>query len=188
MLGRTRPDHRTRNGRPRLHPSGRLPKIDGPTIVCSQAGNVNSGGSDPFVALRQWCDRIGAWLHVDGAFGLWAAAAPSKRALVAGVETADSWATDGHKWLNVPYDTGIAFVRSGAALRETMSISAAYLPGDSRREPFHSSPECPRRARGIELWAALRSLGRSGVEDLVEGCCRHASRFSEGLGPPASTC
>ena len=158
-----------------------LPTIEGPTIVIAQAGNVNSGGSDPFVALREWCDRIGAWLHVDGAFGLWAAAAPSKRALVAGVETADSWATDGHKWLNVPYDSGIAFVRNGASLRATMALSAAYLPDDGRREPFHSTPECSRRARGIELWAALRSLGRSGVAALIEDCCQHASRFAEGL-------
>jgi len=164
----------------------RLPRIDGPTIVCAQAGNVNSGGSDPFSALRAWCDRTGAWLHVDGAFGLWAAASSSKRALVAGVETADSWATDGHKWLNVPYDSGIAFVRDGDALRAAMSISAAYLPdpeGPDRdgRDPFQTSPECSRRARGIELWAALRNLGRSGVEDLVDRCCRHALRFASGL-------
>jgi glutamate/tyrosine decarboxylase-like PLP-dependent enzyme len=124
---------------------------------------------------------MGAWLHVDGAFGLWAAAAPSRRALVAGVETADSWATDGHKWLNVPYDSGIAFVRDGAALRATMSISAPYLPGDGQREPFHNTPECSRRARGIELWAALRELGRSGVAELIEACCRHAKHFAEGL-------
>jgi len=158
-----------------------LPSLSGPTIVCAQAGNVNSGGSDPFTELREWCDGFDAWLHVDGAFGLWAAAAPGRRHLVRGIELADSWATDGHKWLNVPYDSGIAFVRDGAALRNAMSISAAYLPGDSQREPFHTSPECSRRARGVELFATLRELGRSGVADLVERCCRFATRFAQGL-------
>jgi len=158
-----------------------LPELRGPTIVCAQAGNVNSGASDPFPALRRWCDRFGAWLHVDGAFGLWAAAAPTRAGQVAGVECADSWATDAHKWLNVPYDAGIAFVRRPEVLRAAMSIAAAYLPGDARREPFHSSPEFSRRARGIELYAALRSLGRDGVADLVERCCRHAARFAQGL-------
>ena len=120
-------------------------------------------------------------LRESGAYEETLVAAPSRRALVAGVETADSWATDGHKWLNVPYDSGIAFVRNGVALRASMSLSAAYLPDDGRREPFHSTPECSRRARGIELWAALRSLGRSGVAALIEDCCQHASRFAEGL-------
>jgi glutamate/tyrosine decarboxylase-like PLP-dependent enzyme len=159
-----------------------LPKLDGPTIVCAQAGNVNSGGSDPFLALREWCDEFDGWLHIDGAFGLWAAAAPERKHLVRGVECADSWATDGHKWLNVPYDSGIAFVRDGAALSDAMAISSAYLPGASQqREPFHTSPECSRRARGIELYATLRELGRVGVADLVERCCRLASRFADAL-------
>ena len=118
---------------------------------------------------------------MDGAFGLWARASREKRALAHGVEGADSWATDGHKWLNVPYDCGIAFVRDAAALRGAMSISAAYLPGDERREPFHYTPEASRRARGVEVWAALMSLGRQGVEELVDRCCAHAGRFAEGL-------
>lgn len=158
-----------------------LPRLTGPALVCAQAGNVNSGASDPFPALRAWCDTAGAWLHVDGAFGLFAAASPRLRGQVEGVERADSWATDGHKWLNVPYDCGIAFVRDPSALRSAMSTDASYLPTGSVREPFHFSPELSRRARGVELWAALASLGRDGVADLVERCCRHARRFAEGL-------
>jgi glutamate/tyrosine decarboxylase-like PLP-dependent enzyme len=159
----------------------RLPAIDGPAIVCAQAGNVNSGASDPFDALRDWCDGAGAWLHVDGAFGLWAAASPRHRALVRGVERADSWATDAHKWLNVPYDSGIVFVREPGALRAAMASSAAYLPTTPSREPFHYGPELSRRARGVEIVAALRSLGRTGVAALVERCGRHARRFADGL-------
>jgi glutamate/tyrosine decarboxylase-like PLP-dependent enzyme len=158
-----------------------LPRLDGPAIVCAQAGNVNSGASDPFHALRAWCDTAGAWLHVDGAFGLFAAASPRLRASVAGVETADSWATDAHKWLNVPYDCGIVFVRDAEALRGTMAVGATYLPVAAGREPFHFSPELSRRARGVEVWAALRSLGREGVAELVERCCRHAARFAREL-------
>ncbi len=158
-----------------------LPALEGPAIVCAQAGNVNSGACDPFPALRAWCDGENAWLHVDGAFGLFAAASPRLRACVAGVETADSWATDAHKWLNVPYDCGIVFVRDADALRGAMAMSATYLPVAAAREPFHFSPEISRRARGIEVWAALRSLGREGVADLVERCCRHATRFAERL-------
>jgi glutamate/tyrosine decarboxylase-like PLP-dependent enzyme len=124
----------------------------------------------------------GAWVHVDGAFGLWAAAAPSRAPLTAGMTDADSWATDAHKWLNVPYDSGLAFVRNGAALRATMAVSAAYLPAMSdQRNPSDYTPELSRRARGVEIWAALRSLGRTGVADLVERCCRHARRFAAGL-------
>ncbi|RIL04454.1 MAG: aspartate aminotransferase family protein, partial [Proteobacteria bacterium] len=158
-----------------------LPSIAPHSLVCAQAGNVNSGASDPFDALRAWCDGAGAWLHVDGAFGLFAAASPELRAQVAGVESADSWAADAHKWLNTPYDAGVAFVRDADALRGAMSLDAAYLPSAALREPFHWSPELSRRARGVELWAALASLGRAGVADLVERCCRHARRFAEGL-------
>ncbi len=158
-----------------------LPRLTAPSIVCSQAGNVNGGASDPFDALADWCSASGSWLHVDGAFGLWAAATPSLRDQVSGIERADSWATDAHKWLNVPYDSGIAFVKDANALRETMSFDAAYLPVDGPREPFHYSIEASRRARGIEIWAALRSLGRSGVEALIDGCCRHARRFAAGF-------
>jgi glutamate/tyrosine decarboxylase-like PLP-dependent enzyme len=118
---------------------------------------------------------------VDGAFGLWAQAAPQRRYLTAGIEKADSWATDAHKWLNVTYDCGLAFVKDPAALRAAMSISAVYLPQTTRREPLHYTPEASRRARGIEIWATLRSLGRTGVADLIEDNCRMATRFAEKL-------
>jgi glutamate/tyrosine decarboxylase-like PLP-dependent enzyme len=151
------------------------------SLVCAQAGNVNSGAFDPFPVLSDACRRRDAWLHVDGAFGLWALASREKRALAEGVALADSWVTDGHKWLNVPYDCGIVFVRDAEALRNAMSIAAAYLPADGAREPFHYTPEASRRARGVEAWAVLRSLGREGVEALVDRCCGHARRFAEGL-------
>jgi len=155
-----------------------LPRISGPTIICVQAGNVNSGAFDPPLP-----DKGDAWVHVDGAFGLWAAASPARAHLAAGLGHADSWATDAHKWLNVPYDSGLAFVRDANALRSAMSLTdAAYLtPGDAR-EPMHYTPESSRRARGIEVWAALRSLGRNGLAELIERTCRHATRFAEGLG------
>jgi glutamate/tyrosine decarboxylase-like PLP-dependent enzyme len=167
------------NGRIRIDS---IPVFDERTLVCAQAGNVNSGSFDPFTELVAACREAGAWLHVDGAFGLWALASREKRPLVQGVEGADSWATDGHKWLNVPYDCGIAFVRDAEALRSAMSFTAAYLPADAPREPFHYTPEASRRARGVEVWAALRSLGREGVEALVDRCCRHATRFARALG------
>jgi glutamate/tyrosine decarboxylase-like PLP-dependent enzyme len=158
-----------------------LPPIYGPAIVCIQAGNVNSGAFDPALRLIEWAHAAGAWVHVDGAFGLWAAASPALAHLVAGFEAADSWATDAHKWLNVPYDSGLAFVREAAALRAAMSITAAYLPQGGRREPSHYVPELSRRARGIEIWAALKSLGRSGLADLIDSNCRCARRFAQGL-------
>jgi glutamate/tyrosine decarboxylase-like PLP-dependent enzyme len=158
-----------------------LPRLARGAIVCAQAGNVNSGASDDFVALRAWCDGADAWLHVDGAFGLFAAASQRLRAQVAGVERADSWATDAHKWLNVPYDCGAVFVRDPRVLRGAMAMDASYLPAQPVREPFLHSPELSRRARGIEVWAALRSLGRDGVAELVERCCRRAARFADGL-------
>jgi len=159
-----------------------LPKIAGPTIVCVQAGNVNTGAFDP---IRAICERLrgtGAWIHVDGAFGLWARVAPSRAHLLDGVELADSWATDGHKWLNVPYDSGIAFVRDGEALRRSMAVSAEYLPSQTpQRNPSDYTPELSRRARGVDVWAALRSLGRSGLTELVERNCAQARRFADGL-------
>ena len=158
-----------------------LPALTGPTIVCAQAGNVNTGAFDPVGEICAWARDIGAWVHVDGAFGLWAAAAPTRTHLVAGVAGADSWATDAHKWLNVPYDSGIALVRDAEALRAAMSVSAAYLATGDTREPMHNGPESSRRARGVEVWAALRSLGRDGLADLIERCCRHASRFADGF-------
>lgn len=157
-----------------------FPKLTGPAIVCIQAGNVNTGAFDPAPELCALARQADAWVHVDGAFGLWAAS--SNRAhLTNGYVEADSWATDAHKWLNVPYDCGLAFVRYPEALRAAMSVSAAYLPNGDMREPMHYTPESSRRARGVEVWAALRSLGRSGLAELIENGCRHATRFAEGL-------
>jgi len=158
-----------------------LPRIDGPTIVCLQAGNVNTGAFDPFAELVPWAHEGGAWVHVDGAFGLWAAASPARAYLLDGAADADSWATDAHKWLNTPYDSGLAFVREPEALSSAMSVSAAYLPFDAEREPAAFTPELSRRARGVDVWAALRTLGREGVAELVERDCRAASRLAEGL-------
>jgi len=155
-----------------------LPVLKGPAIVCLQAGNVNTGSFDPAKEICETAHAAGAWVHVDGAFGLWAAAAPNRRHLTNGVDGADSWALDGHKWLNVPYDSGMAYVRDEGHLRAAMSTApAAYLPG-GQGEPFDYTPEMSRRARGTDTWAALRSLGRAGVADLVERCCRHAARFA----------
>ncbi|UCH21305.1 MAG: aspartate aminotransferase family protein [Deltaproteobacteria bacterium] len=158
-----------------------LPDISGATIICIQSGNVNSGAFDPALEICAAARETGAWVHVDGAFGLWAAAAPERARLTAGVNQADSWATDAHKWLNVPQDSGIVICRRAEYLWAAMSTSAAYLVGDERPEPHHSVPEMSRRARGIEIWAALRSLGKSGLADLIERTCRHASRFASGL-------
>lgn len=158
-----------------------LPRIEGPAIVCVQAGNVNTGACDPVEQICSAARPSGAWVHVDGAFGLWAAAAAERRSLVSGIEAADSWATDAHKWLNVPQDSGIAIVRHPADLRAAMAISAAYLNPGERREPMQWVPESSRRARGVEVWAALLSLGRWGVHDLVERCCRYATAAADRL-------
>ncbi|MDH4336903.1 MAG: pyridoxal-dependent decarboxylase, partial [Candidatus Krumholzibacteria bacterium] len=140
-----------------------MPRIAGPTIVCAQAGNVNSGAFDPLADVAARLEGTGAWLHVDAAFGLWAAASPSLRKLTAGMNRADSISTDAHKWLNVPYDSGIVFVRDKRHLNAAMSVSAAYLVEGESRDPHLFVPEMSRRARGIEVWAALRSLGKSGL-------------------------
>jgi glutamate/tyrosine decarboxylase-like PLP-dependent enzyme len=160
-----------------------LRSCDGPTIVCAQLGNVNTGSFDPIDEIADLvAERRGTWLHVDGAFGLWAAAAPESRHLVKGVERADSWATDAHKWLNVPYDSGIAIVSDPAAHRAAMMLQAAYLQTSSdRRDPADWVPEFSRRGRGFAVYAALRSLGRLGVADLVERCCRLARRMAASL-------
>jgi glutamate/tyrosine decarboxylase-like PLP-dependent enzyme len=158
-----------------------FPTLSGPTIVCLQAGNVNTGAFDPASKIIPKAKAANAWVHVDGAFGLWAAAAPSKAHLLAGYADADSWATDAHKYLNTPYDSGLAFVRSPDVLQAAMAVSAAYLPSRSRRDPTDFTPELSRRARGVEVWAALHTLGKSGLADLVERTCRHAMRFAEGL-------
>jgi glutamate/tyrosine decarboxylase-like PLP-dependent enzyme len=146
-------------------------ELDGPAIVCAQAGNVNTGA----FAIADACRAAGAWLHVDGAFGLWAAASPRYRHLVAGAERADSWATDAHKWLNVPYDCGLAIVADRAAHREAMSVSAAYLVESEHRDNYDFVPEASRRARGFAVYAALRSLGRRGLASLIDRCCSHAA-------------
>ena len=159
-----------------------LPAIKGPTILCLQAGNLNTGAFDPFEALIGPARAQGAWVHVDGAFGLWAKAAPALQMLARGLEHADSWATDAHKWLNVPYDSGLAFVRDADALKAAMAITAEYLPTESKqRNPSDFPPEHSRRARGVEVWTALRSLGRSGLAELFERNCRQARRFAAGL-------
>jgi glutamate/tyrosine decarboxylase-like PLP-dependent enzyme len=180
-LGRSRVTAVPVDGQGRLR-ADRQPAIGGPTIVCLQAGNVNTGSVDPLAEVIAAAHAQGAWVHVDGAFGLWAKASPAQAALVRGIEQADSWATDAHKWLNVPYDSGLAIVRDPHALQAAMAITAAYLPTDTPyRNPCDFTPELSRRARGVEVWAALRTLGRQGVADLVARCCAHAQTFARGL-------
>jgi len=176
------------DGQGRMKPDGlrsTLARLEGPTIVCAQAGNVNTGGFDPVGEIAGIAHERGAWVHVDGAFGLWAATSPELRHLVRGVDRADSWATDGHKWLNVPYDCGIAVVRDAAAHKTAMTGRAAYLVQSSgaERDPQDWTPEFSRRARGFAVYAALKSLGRDGVTDLVERCCRLARRMAHRLAP-----
>jgi glutamate/tyrosine decarboxylase-like PLP-dependent enzyme len=148
-----------------------LPDLSGPVLVCAQAGEVNTGAFDPFDPIADWVAERGGWLHVDGAFGLWAAADPGRAELVRGLDRADSWATDGHKWLNVTYDCGIAFARRTEDLRRTFAASAAYLPPSDVFEAMHHTPQSSQRARQIEAWAVLRSLGRDGVARLVTDAC-----------------
>ena len=166
----------------RMKPS-LLPRVSGPAIVCVQAGNVNTGACDPIGEICDLAHEMGAWVHVDGAFGLWAAVSPHRKHLVEGVARADSWATDAHKWLNVPQDSGIAIVKDAEALGRSMSIAASYYPpdADAKRQPMQLGPESSRRARAVEIWAALRSLGKQGVVDLIDRCCQHATTFAEAL-------
>lgn len=183
-FGRERVTRIAVDGQGRMRPDALaavLPQLSGPTILCIQAGNVNTGAFDPARELCAIAREQGAWIHVDGAFGLWAAAAPQRAYLMDGFAEADSWAVDAHKWLNVPYDSGLAFVRDRQALQAAMSISAAYLMPGETREPYHFTPEMSRRARGVEIWAALRTLGRAGLADLIERNCRFAARFAEGF-------
>ena len=158
-----------------------LPHLGEMSILCLQAGNVNTGAFDPAAAICPEARGKGAWIHVDGAFGLWAAASPQFAKLTRGFEQADSWATDGHKWPNVGYDCGIAIVRDPETLRAAMAVQAAYLATGQEREPSLFTPELSRRARGVELWAGLRSLGRSGMAEIVERNCGSAQRFAQGL-------
>jgi glutamate/tyrosine decarboxylase-like PLP-dependent enzyme len=157
---------------------------EGPTIVCAQAGDVNTGAIDPLVEIVDIAHAAGAWVHIDGAFGLWAAASPERRHLLDGYAGADSWATDGHKWLNVPHDCGLAFVADPEPHRNAMVVSAAYLRGtrEGERDGSRWVPDFSRRGRGFAVYAALRSLGREGVAEMVERCCACARRFAEVLG------
>jgi glutamate/tyrosine decarboxylase-like PLP-dependent enzyme len=180
-LGRSRVRRVAVDHQGRMRPEA-LPKIAGPTILCLQAGNVNTGAFDPFEPLIDKAHEGNAWVHVDGAFGLWAKASLALRHLTSGLERADSWATDAHKWLNVPYDCGMAFSRDPHALSAAMAVTAEYLPTESlHRNPSDFTPELSRRARGVEVWAVMRSLGRIGIAQMIERNCRQAARFADGL-------
>lgn len=160
----------------------RLPEISGPTIVCVQAGNVNTGSFDPMAEIVPLAKQAGAWVHVDGAFGFWAAASPSLAHLADGMEGADSWATDAHKYLNVPYDAGVALVRDPSALERVMSFEAEYIPpGEIGLDPGLYTPELSRRARGVPTWATLKHLGRSGLVDLLDRTVMLARRFASAM-------
>ena len=178
---------RDRVVRAAVDPQGRIdidrfPATSGPTIVCTQAGNVNTGAFDPVGDICELVKPGGAWVHVDGAFGLWAAASPGLEHLCNGFQAADSWATDAHKWLNVPYDCGVAFVRDTEALKSAMAITAEYLMTETAfRNPSDFTPELSRRARGVDVWAALKSLGRRGLAEMIDRCCANARRFADGL-------
>lgn len=179
-MGRSRVIRLATDGQSRIRVST-LPEITQPSIVCIQAGDVNTGALDPAAELCAWAHASGSWVHVDGAFGLWAAASPKKAHLAAGFSEADSWATDCHKWLNVPYDSGVAFVRRPEALRAAMASEGAYFHLTEEREPSHYNPELSRRARAIEVWAAIRSLGKSGIAELIDRTCHYAQLFAERL-------
>ncbi|MFO1070600.1 MAG: pyridoxal-dependent decarboxylase [Geminicoccaceae bacterium] len=163
--------------------AGKAAGVTGPCIAVLQAGQLNTGAFDPFPALVPAARAAGAWIHVDGAFGLWVRACPARQHLAQGVELADSWATDGHKWLQTPYDTGYAIVRDAEAHRRAMTIAASYLPATAagERDPSHYVPELSRRARGFPTWAMLRHLGADGIARLVEGNCRTAALMAERL-------
>ena len=159
-----------------------IPRVSSPVIICIQVGNVDTGACDPVGEICEIAHEMDAWVHVDGAFGLWATVSPTTKHLVEGIDQADSWATDAHKWLNVPQDSGIAIVRDPQSLQAAMAITAAYYPEPTaKREPMQWGPESSRRARAVEIWATLRFLGRDGVIDLIERTCGHAARFAEEL-------
>jgi glutamate/tyrosine decarboxylase-like PLP-dependent enzyme len=179
-LGRSRVTRVAADAQGQMRPE-KLPALDAHTLVCVQAGNVNTGGFDPAGEICARAHAANAWVHVDGAFGLWAAVSPQYASLLAGAGDADSWAIDCHKWLNVPYDSALAVVRDAEHLRTAMSISAAYLTPGAGREPWNFAPEASRRARGVELWAAIRSLGRSGLREMIERNCRQAKLFAHRL-------
>ncbi|MGH9323557.1 MAG: pyridoxal phosphate-dependent decarboxylase family protein [Vicinamibacteria bacterium] len=185
-LGRDRVVTVPVDGRGRMRPDAfdSLPRFEGPSIVCLQAGNVDTGAFDPIREILPSARSTGAWVHVDGAFGLWAGVSPRTAHLLEGIDEVDSIASDLHKWLNVPYDNGLALYRDPESARAALSATAAYLPQTPRsdaRSPCDYTPEASRRARGVDIWAALLSLGRKGVIDLVDRCCSHARRFASGL-------
>jgi glutamate/tyrosine decarboxylase-like PLP-dependent enzyme len=161
--------------------SGKCPEPDKSTLVCVQAGNVNTGAIDPVRDICIAAKKGGAWVHIDGAFGLWARASPDKFHSAEGYELADSWAIDLHKWLNVPYDSGAVICKDAKILQNALSISAAYLPDTAEPEPYFHTPEMSRRARAIETWAAIHSLGRKGVAEMIERCCSYAELFANNL-------
>lgn len=179
-LGRARvePVSVDRQGRMR---ADAIPALDDRCLVIAQAGNVNSGAFDPLDTICAKAQEAGAWVHVDGAFGLWAAASRSTRPLTRGIEAADSWSTDGHKTLNAPYDCGIVLCRHQDALRAALRVAASYIPAGQHRDGMHSTPDMSRRARSVELWATLKCLGRSGVEELVDQLCSRAQQFARHL-------
>lgn len=180
-LGRSRLTRVPVDGQGRMRPDA-LPPLDDRTLISIQAGNVNTGAFDPAQEICARAREAGAWVHADAAFGLWAAVSPHYAPLLAGVSAADSWAIDCHKWLNVPYDSGVAVVRDPEHLRQAMSSgSAAYLAQGAGREPWQFTPDSSRRARGVELWAAMRSLGRSGLREMVERNCHQAKLFAQRL-------
>jgi glutamate/tyrosine decarboxylase-like PLP-dependent enzyme len=159
----------------------KFPELDERTFVCLQAGNVNTGAFDPVKEICIKAKEKGAWVHVDGAFGMWARVSPAKKHLAEGCELADSWAIDLHKWLNVPYDSGVVICKNAEALQNALSVSAAYLPDKNEADPFFNTPEMSRRARGIDTWAALYSLGKNGVIDMIDRCCVLAAQFANNL-------
>jgi glutamate/tyrosine decarboxylase-like PLP-dependent enzyme len=180
-LGRSRVIRVPVDGQGRMRADA-LPQLNEHTVVCIQAGNVNTGAFDPAKEICARARDAGAWVHVDGAFGLWGALSPLYAPLLEGFADGDSWAIDCHKWLNVPYDSGIVVVREAEHLRRAMAAgSAAYLTPGNGREPWHYTPDSSRRARGVELWAAMRSLGRSGLREMIECNCRQARLFAERL-------
>lgn len=179
-FGRARVETVAADDQGRMIPS-EIPNLDDMTLLCLQAGEVNSGAFDPFTKIIGDAKNAGAWVHVDGAFGLWARSCAEFDALTEGLELADSWAADAHKWLNVPYDSGLVICRDREAIVNAMTIKAPYLDDKSPYEPCWFTPELSRRARGTEVYAALRSLGRSGVSDMIRRCCGHARRFAREL-------
>ena len=169
------------DGQGRIIPD-QMPPLDPLTIVMLQAGNINSGSFDDFKAVCETARAAGAWVHVDGAFGLWARTSKAKAPLTEGIELADSWSVDGHKWPNLTQDSAVYFCRDTDAVHDVFGVNATYLMKDANRQPNNYTPELSRRARGIEFWAVLKTLGADGVASIVDRCCAHAQRFAEGLG------